>query len=151
MDNSFSELLKIHVELDELFLLHQHALLHFEFDKAADLLKKYRATLNEHMRFEEDVLLPIYTSRAVIERSGETKLFLDEHKKMRDWVQLFSETIAELAQDPAPENKLLKLLDRESFFLKLCSHHDNREARFLYPSLDAATTNEERAQLLTDV
>lgn len=146
---SFSELLRIHAELDEQFLLHQHALLHFDFKKAAQLLEKYRAALYEHMLFEENVLLPMYSTRAVIERSGETKLFLDEHVKMRNWIQLFSEMITELATQANPETRLLKLLDRESFFLKLCSHHDNREAKFLYPCLDAVTTEEERAQLLS--
>jgi hemerythrin-like domain-containing protein len=100
------------------------------------------------MALEEEQLLPLYDERATPEAAGETRLFLDDHEKMRNWLQLFSETVAQLAAETSPEDLLLKLLDRESFFLKLCSHHDNREERFLYPALDKGTTETEREKLL---
>lgn len=147
---SFSDLLKIHEKLDEDFRQHQYALLHFEFERAAKLLLAYRDRLLEHMSFEEEVLLPIYDQKATIAPAGETTLFLKEHEKMRDWIALFIDTIKKLQSEDPPEPVLLNLLDRENFYLKLCSHHDNREATFLYPGLDAVTSLEERVELLAD-
>jgi len=144
---SFSDLLEIHRELDACFAEHQHALLHFEFERARDLLRTYETKLVAHMSFEENVLLPIY-ARAEPQRSGEAQLFLDEHEKMKNFVQMFFEALTELARENSPEPLLLKLLDREFFYLKLCSHHDNREAKFLYPGLDAVTTDTEKTELL---
>ena len=148
LNKSFSELLDIHRSLDELFARHQYALLHFDFTGAAELLAHYNEYLTAHMRHEEELLLPVYSERATIERGGDTKLFLDEHEKMRNFVAMLTEALAELANADPPEPKLLQLLDREFFYLKLCSHHDGREARFLYPALDTVTSDEERAELL---
>jgi hypothetical protein len=144
---SFSDLLEIHRELDACFAEHQYALLHFEFVRAGDLLRTYEAKLLAHMSFEEDVLLPIY-GRAETDRGGEAKLFLDEHEKMKNFIQMFFEALGELSRTNTPEPMLLKLLDREFFYLKLCSHHDNREAKYLYPGLDAVTSETEKTRLL---
>ena len=56
-----------------------------------------------HMKYEEAVLLPLYEQRATIERGGETKLFLDEHEKMTNFIKLFLEPIDELANASSPE------------------------------------------------
>jgi hemerythrin-like domain-containing protein len=144
---SFLELLDVHKDIDTLFAEHQYALLHFDFDLATARLKEYEAKLLTHMNDEEELLLPLYHERSVIKKGGELKLFLDEHEKMRGYVNLFLETVTSLALEARPEPLLLKLLDREFFFLKLCSHHDIREERFLYPALDEATTDEERSEI----
>ena len=146
--HSLSELLKLHRDLDVVFTRHQHALLHFKFDEAAQLLRDYRDRLERHMAFEEGTLLPLYTERVSIEKGGEAKLFLDEHEKMKNFVQLFITATDQLKSDTSPEDALLTLLDREFFYLKLCSHHDTREARFLYAGLDAVTSDAERTDLV---
>lgn len=145
--NTFSEILKIHEELDEMFLEHQYALLHFDFASALEKLKRYESVLLAHMADEEDIFLPLYAERAVIEKGGAVKLFLDEHEKMRNFVKLFAEATADLQTNPEPESTLLQLLDRESFYKRLNTHHDIRETDVLYPALDAITTAEERAEI----
>lgn len=145
---SFSDLLSVHREMDNTFRQHQYALLHFDFDRAAQVLGSYRERLFEHMRFEEDVLFPIYEERATIDPTGGRDLLQMEHDKMRGWVELFVKETGELKSEGDPDGKVLDLLEREWFYLKLCSHHDTREKRFLFPSLDAVTTPQERAELL---
>ncbi|MBK9528413.1 MAG: hypothetical protein IPO41_08880 [Acidobacteria bacterium] len=44
-----------------------------------------------------------------------------------------------------------QLLDREAFYLRLCSHHDRRRADYLYPILDALLADEEKYEMLERV
>ena len=145
--HSLSHLLKLHKELDALFAEHQFALVRFEFALAQNLLLQYESRLLDHMSDEEVFLLPLYAERAPIEKGGDVKLFLSEHEKMRQHVRLFAESTELLKTDNRPERVLIELLDRESFYKRLCSHHDIREERILYPALDKVTTESERAAL----
>lgn len=146
--NAISDLLKFHDDLDVFFRRHQFSLLHFEFAEALKHLEEYERNLRAHMRDEEDILLPIYAERAEIPRGGGVKLFLDEHEKMLAHIVLFKEQTAKLAGEPQPEEGLILLLDRESFYKRLGAHHDHREHDYLYPILDQITTDAEKAEIL---
>ena len=146
-----SDLLTLHVELDEMFLAHQRRLLHFDFNGAFSILDEYESFLLSHMNDEEKILLPIYKSRGSQTPCGNAQLFLKEHSRMREWVTFFKQQITKLAADATPEGDLIRLLDRQSFFKRLCSHHDRREADFLYFELDRITSDSEKADLLRQV
>jgi hemerythrin-like domain-containing protein len=146
--NELSELLKLHDELDNMFFAHQRALLHFEFDDAAAKLENYESALLKHMKDEEEVLMPFYVERAAPIKGGNPLLFLDEHIKMRRFIELFMAKTVELADGPNPEAGLILLLDREAFYKRLCSHHDRRESEVFYPELDRITSNSEKLELL---
>ena len=148
---NLSELLELHNDLDEIFFAHQCALLHFDFTAALSLLVRYETSLLTHMKDEEDVLLPIYSERASVIKGGNPQFFLDEHLKMRRFVELFKEQIAKLAAEPKPEAGLILLLDREAFYKRLCGHHDKREREILYPELDRMTSETEKLDLLNRV
>ena len=145
------DLKNVHLLIDEMFFDHQKALLHFEFDKALTLLEMYQTTLIRHMQDEELILLPVYAERAAFSNAGAPKLFFDDHKKMRSFVELFIEKTAELKQQPNIDKAILLLLDREAFYLRLCSHHDKRETDFLYPTLEEILTDIEKRDLLSRI
>lgn len=145
------DLKNVHLLIDEMFFDHQKALLHFEFDKALTLLEMYQATLIRHMQDEELILLPVYAERSAFSSAGAPKLFFDDHKKMRSFVELFIEKTAELKQQPNIDKAILLLLDREAFYLRLCSHHDKRETDFLYPILEEILTDFEKRDLLSRI
>ena len=144
---TFSTLLELHEELDKKFAEHQYALLRYDFDLALELLQTYEAELLAHMADEEEILIPIYAERAEIESGGVVELFLNEHKKMLEWLKVFREATSSLKAETEREPILIRLLDRESFFKKLCTHHDIRETKFLYPALDKVVGEEERRQI----
>lgn len=148
---TLSELLTLHADLDEMFYAHQAALLHFDFESALSQLERYEAALLMHMRDEEEVLLPVYQKRAGAIVGGGINLFLDEHKKMSEFIRLLKTEVAALAGEPHPEAKLIWILDRESFYKRLCGHHDKREREILYRELDRVTTEAEKSELLTRV
>lgn len=148
---NLSELLHLHDDLDGMFFEHQAALLRFDFNKALSLLKSYESALLIHMKDEEDILMSIYKERAADIRGGAAGLFLMDHEKMRAWLMLFKTEIASLAVETKPEAELIRLLDREAFYKRLCSHHDKRETDIFYPEMDRVTTVAEKQELLSRV
>jgi hemerythrin-like domain-containing protein len=145
------DLERIHEMLDEMFFDHQKALLHFEFERALSLLEAYKATLLRHMEDEESVLLPVYAERAAASGAGLPRHFLDDHSKMRSYVEFFIERTAVLNSETDLDRALLRLLDREAFFLRLCSHHDKRETDHLYSILAKTLSADEEVELMSRI
>ena len=145
------DLVRVHVLLDEVFFDHQKALLHFEFDKALTLLEMYESVLIRHMQDEELTLLPVYSERAVSSGAGSPRYFFEDHAKMRSFIEVFKEKITGLNLEPNIDRALLQLLDREAFYLRLCSHHDKRETDFLYPVLTQILSDAEERELMSRI
>src|SRR6185503_9449909 len=82
---SFLPILKVHDHLNELFLLHQEALLTLDISLAQERLKEFEDELLAHMRMEEDILLPVY-QRAGRIPGGPVEFFTGEHKRMLEAV-----------------------------------------------------------------
>lgn len=145
---SISSLMTVHKVIDDLFFEHQRALLHFDFEKALHLLAAHESTLSSHMADEELILLPVYEERGEFPDAGAPKLYYDDHKKMRSYIELFKQATSQIAAEPDVDKTLLQLLDREAFYLRLCSHHDRRESEYLYPILDTILSESEKSELL---
>ena len=145
------DLERIHGMLDKMFFEHQKALLHFEFERALTLLEVYMTTLLRHMKDEESVLLPVYAERAGASGAGSARYFFDDHSKMRSFVELFMERTAALESAPDIDRAVLRLLDREAFFLRLCSHHDKRETDHLYPILAEIVSPDEELDIMSRI
>ncbi len=145
---SFVSLLAIHKDLKERFLQHQEALLDGDLTRARGRLEEFEGTLLRHMRDEEDSLLPVYERAGAIP-GGAPVLFTGEHKRMRELVAGFKQTLSSLEQNPDGRKRgVLRLLDRQATFKNLMEHHDLREANILYPALDRVTSEPERCELL---
>ena len=54
---SFSDLLMLHEQLDELFFEHQRALIRGELETALEKLEAYESKLLDHIWDEEEVLI----------------------------------------------------------------------------------------------
>jgi iron-sulfur cluster repair protein YtfE (RIC family) len=137
--NSFSQLLEIHKQLDELFLEHQRSLLRLDLMAASDALEAYTIELFAHMQDEEEWMIPMYRERA--------EIFLGEHDKMRQYLLLFKEELTKMAEVEDLERAVIFLLDSQHIFKRLLVHHDTREKKMLYPLLDQVTTEQERESL----
>jgi hemerythrin-like domain-containing protein len=145
------DLERVHVLLDDIFFDHRKALLHFDFEEALTLLEMYESILIRHMQDEELVLLPVYAERAEFSGAGSARYFFDDHAKMRSFVELFKEKTAGLERELNIDTTLLQLLDREAFYLRLCSHHDKRETDFLYPILEQLLSDDEERELMSKI
>ncbi len=127
-----SVMMGLHEDLARRFFAHQRALLDRDFVRAAAELAGYRERLLEHMRDEEDFVLPAYDAAGGDTTDAPVRLFLGEHGKMRDFVAEFERRTAALASRP-DDGALLELFDREATYKNLVMHHDLRERNMLYP------------------
>jgi iron-sulfur cluster repair protein YtfE (RIC family) len=144
---SFNDLLRLHRQLDELFLEHQRALLRLDFKAATAALEAYETELFAHMRDEEELMIPLYRERANAPVGGAAEIFIGEHDKLRQYLVLFKEEMGKLESEEDLERGVLFLLDSQHLFKRLLVHHDNREKKMLYPLLDEITTDAERESL----
>ena len=144
---SFSDLLELHQQLDELFLEHQRALMRLDLNRAASLLDDYETRLLAHIRDEEDLMIPLYRQRAAAPIGAAAEIFLGEHENLRRFLELFKEEIVRIKQSEDIERGALFLMDSQHLFKRLLVHHDTREKKMLYPLLDEVTTESERQSL----
>ncbi|HUE80642.1 MAG TPA: hemerythrin domain-containing protein [Pyrinomonadaceae bacterium] len=141
---SFSDLLMLHKQLDELFFEHQRALIRGELETALEKLEAYESKLLDHIWDEEEVLIPIYGDRAEAPLGGSAEIFLNEHRKIREYLNLFKAEFTKLFAANEFERAVIFLLDSETTFKRLLVHYDTRERKFLYPLLDQVTTEQEK-------
>jgi iron-sulfur cluster repair protein YtfE (RIC family) len=145
---SFAELLKIHGRLNDLFLLHQEALLRLDLKLAAERLRIYDRELRAHMRIEEDMLMPVYERAGKI-AGGPPEFFIGEHRRMLEFLARFATTLDELnGEGGDPARRVIRLFDEEAMFKNLCDHHDMREGAIFFPALDRVTDEAERRELI---
>lgn len=143
----FSDLLRVHQQLDDLFLEHQRALMRLDLSRAASLLDEYENQLLAHIRDEEDLMIPLYRQRAAAPIGAAAEIFLGEHEKIRQFLGLFKAEIEKIKKSEDIERGALFLIDSQHLFKRLLVHHDTRERKMLYPLLDEVTTGGERRQL----
>ena len=62
---SFSDLLDLHKQLDELFLEHQRWLIRLDLERAEAALNACSAVLLAHIRDEETSMIPLYGERVM--------------------------------------------------------------------------------------
>lgn len=144
---TFSDLLELHVHLDELFLNHQRALMRLDLDHAQELLNEYEVELLAHIRDEEALMLPLYRERVTAPVGGTADIFVGEHEKLRQFLTLFREELEKIRHLEDIERGALFLIDSQHLFKRLLVHHDTREKKMLYPLLDEVTTAQERESL----
>jgi hemerythrin-like domain-containing protein len=148
---SFSDLLELHRQLDQLFLEHQRALLRLDLDRAERLLTDYQTELLAHIRDEETLMLPLYRERVKPPVGGAADIFNGEHEKLRQFLVLFQQEIGKIRTMDDREFGVLFLIDSQHLFKRLLVHHDTREKKMLYPLLDEVTTETERQRLFAQL
>lgn len=146
---TFGHLAGVHSLLRDIFVDHRKALLGREIAKCRELLEYYEAVLLTHMAEEEEILIPLYEKVYANGRgAGRPEILLADHMKMRSFITAFKQKIEALAHEADQDRELLRILDREAFYIRLCNHHDKREEDFLYPTLDCKLTRKEKESVI---
>ncbi|OHB77021.1 MAG: hypothetical protein A2Z34_08775 [Planctomycetes bacterium RBG_16_59_8] len=147
---SFSRFLVVHRRIKRLFRAHQLALISLDLRKAKRLLEQFEWELLDHIRVEEQYLLPIYRRAGDIP-GGPEIFFTGEHRALRRFIANFKQIIRRYSVRQGDIRKgVLAILDREAMFKGLLHHHDLRERNILYPALDRVATEAERRQFLSE-
>jgi hypothetical protein len=140
-----------HQELDELFLLHQEAVLLGSFDEAIQLLNCFKELHHLHMGFEDEKLIPKLDTLGTRGR-WPASLYTDEHAKVQQLMGTTGDNLLLLSKGQRSDNKLrrdiIAFLDKERTFKSLCEHHQEREEAGMLPELDKQTDIKWRASII---
>ena len=154
MAQTFSALKVLHERLDELFLLHQESLLDQTgdggewADRSLALLDRYEAALREHLRLEEELLLPVYRRAGKIP-GGPEEFYTGEHARLLTILARCRGLLLELRRGELERRRgTIRLFDEESVFKSLTQHHHQREENLLFPTLDEVADESERTRLI---
>ncbi len=133
---------RCHRELDQLFFVHQEAVLVGELPRAIKALNLYGEAPPLHKNFEDTHLL---TRLAELDDTGDwpASLYSHEHNKIDDLLTRIEKNLIRLSTQElsgsALSAELIELLDREKSFKGLCEHHQEREEAGMLPALDRQT------------
>jgi len=131
-----------HKALDELFLLHQEAVLLGRFDHAIQLLGYFKELHHLHMAFEDEQLIPML-DKPDCQGHWPASLYTAEHAKVQGLLEKIEKRLLLLKNgqlsDKALRREIIAFLDNEKTFKGLCEHHQAREEAGILPELDKQT------------
>jgi len=146
----FLDLNKFHVFIDRIFFQQQIDIMHKNFDAAIDKLKIIQILLDQHIRDEEELLLPLYTKFvSPIPLGGAVEFYIREHKQIVRYISDFIDKIS--MWDGNTKNidlEIVRLFDTYYKFKHLVEHHDTREDTFLYRYLDKMIEKKQKRDVL---
>ena len=123
-----------HERLDLLFKSFQ-TLKRTDFPKAKSAFLEFKAGLQRHVVWEEDVLFPLWERKSGMTGGGPTIVMRSEHREIGDCLESLSRKVQ--AQNLETERE-------EEFLLDLLDRHNMSEEEVLYPEMDHIISPEER-------
>ena len=133
-ENITSFFQKDHHRLDGLFQQFR-ALKQSDPAKAKELFLQFRDGLLRHIRWEEDLLFPVFESKTGLHGSGPTAVMRFEHEQIQKALSRISEQM-ELGGSG--------LDDAEQMLIAVLVEHNMKEEVMLYPTMDEIVSDEER-------
>ena len=109
-----------------------------EFPKAKESFKRFHSGLLRHIKWEEEILFPVFEEKTGHKNEGPTEVMRQEHVQIKAALEAIHDFVRkqDLASE-APENELLRVL----------ASHNEKEEQILYPMIDQVTTPEERNEI----
>ena len=128
-----------HDRLDEIFNRFQ-AFKKQDSQKALLLFQELLTGLHRHIRWEEEILFPVFEAQAEMVRDhGPTGVMRNEHRQIKDFLEQIQAKVAE--GDSTTE-------EAEEGLLRVLTAHNVKEEKILYPWIDNCVSDKERASLL---
>lgn len=123
-----------HERLDALFKSYQ-TLKQTDFLKAKSAFLEFKAGLQRHVAWEEEVMFPLWEKKSGMTGGGPTIVMRNEHREIWECLESLARKIQGQNSETAREEEiLLDLLDR----------HNMSEEEVLYPEMDHLISPEER-------
>ena len=130
-----------HDRLDALFTSFR-SLKRADFPKAKECFKQFKAGLQRHIIWEEELLFPAFEQKSGHADSGPTHVMRMEHRRIGD--------LLEAIHDKVKVGDLNSDVDEE-LLLTALSLHNQKEEGILYPAIDRLLTAEERSNIFTSM
>ncbi|MBI4325039.1 MAG: hemerythrin domain-containing protein [Chloroflexi bacterium] len=130
-----------HQRLDELFHRFQE-LQKNDFAEAARLFAEFKAGLERHIVWEEEILFPRFDASFGHLSGSPTAIMRWEHQHLRRYLARIEQNLAR--HDTETE------LEQIAFLSLLCSHNQKEES-VLYPMMDELFGEEERSSVFAEM
>lgn len=145
--DGFISLLETHAHLDEVFYLHQQAVVIMRWPLATDLFDAYRALQALHVAQEEERLLPLFQRAGTI-AGAPVELFTGQHRKMFAQLDRVGALLDSTRQKDDARRSAIEVLDHETAFKHLVEHHHGAEVKYFYPTLERMASTREFTELV---
>lgn len=139
------------------FAAHQQALVLAASEPAAAeraraAWSRMEARLRAHIRFEDEVLLPLFEQRVQPAPLGCTpELLSAEHRKLEKLLDRCGSQLEVLfAGSPPDPAAILEQIESERMLREVLEHHDERERAAFFPNLAEQLSNREVEHLLAE-
>ena len=123
-----------HDRLDALFKSFQ-TLKRTDFPKATSAFLEFKAGLQRHVAWEEDVMFPLWEKKSGMTGGGPTIVMRNEHREIGECLESLARKVQ--AQNPETDRE-------EAILLELLDRHNMSEEEVLYPEMDHLISPEER-------
>ena len=128
---------KDHDRLDSLFQEFRRLKL-TNFSEARTHFREFNQGLLRHIRWEEEILFPLFESKTGMKNSGPTEVMRFEHAQIKKNLQDIHDKIR--AGEAGDDNS-------EAMLLEVLTQHNAKEEGILYPAIDSFLRSETRDQV----
>lgn len=141
----------VHERINEEYLAFLEALTALALDDADAHYRRFRELLVEHLRYEDEAMLPVVKRLHALHGDPQVQLpaHLDgDHRVLERNLGYVEAALGRLREATDRPRRAL-VLELNTFLLigRVLEHHDQRETRFAYPLIDEHGSDEERAAL----
>ena len=135
MTTIFAFMAADHDRLDGIFQEFKQ-LMKTDKDRAHSRFLDFKAGLERHIFWEEDILFPIFERETGMRDVGPTAVMRMEHRQIRGFLQDIGEEL--LAE------KTEEIEKAEIGLLEVLGSHNQKEENILYPAIDDLTSEQEK-------
>ena len=128
-----------HDRLDELFKSFRQEKRQ-NYPKAKEYFKQFRAGLQRHIVWEEEILFPLFEEKTGLIGAGPTQVMRMEHRLIGKYLEAIHDKVR--VQDPESD-------EEEALLLNTLQFHNHKEEHILYPAIDNALSDAERASVFS--
>jgi regulator of cell morphogenesis and NO signaling len=123
-----------HDRLDDLYKSYQAAKA-VDFPAAKEHFESFRSGLLTHIRYEEEILFPLFENRTGMFTSGPTAVMREEHRQIKGHLQAIDQKL--LNNDASCDFE-------EGRLLAVLAIHNEKEEEILYPAIDRMTVESDK-------
>ena len=149
---SVSDLNNFHDYTDRVFLEHQKSIMNGDIGLAFTQLSHLLTMLKQHVRDEEQLLIPHYKQLIQPQPAGgAVRYYTGEHRMIIRDLNRIAAVLKEWMQNSPGDLHIVQQFDTCYKFKELLDHHDARERVFLYRLLDQKLDTAEKKDILEKI
>ncbi len=123
-----------HDRLDDLFKKFQ-SLKKTEFNTAKEFFFQFKTGLERHIRWEEEILFPLFEEKTGMKNNGPTAVMKMEHRAIEKYLVAIFEKV---------NSGNTTTDDDEQMLLNTLGMHNEKEEQILYPMIDRSIIEQEK-------